>query len=174
MFETLLGMRASGSPTPPTRRRVGSYVHSCHCFACCGTVGGVFWRRFLHLLTIAALTAACTSATESATSTPTPIAPASSAVPTPAAQVSGGRITLKLPGESGSFLVRGLFPKSTSSCKHVHRATLKARYPGTLSITSADDGSLSIMLTLPFERYLEGLAEVPPTVAVAPVRPTAV
>jgi stage II sporulation protein D len=78
-------------------------------------------------------------------------------------QVSANRITLKLPGGSGSFLVRGLFPKSTSSCKHVERGKLGARYPGTLAITSADDGSLAIMLTLPFERYLEGLAEVPPS-----------
>jgi len=126
----------------------------------------VFWRRFLPLLTIAALTAACTSATEAPTSTtlsPSPGSPTPSATPATAAPVSANRITLKLPGGSGSFLVRGLFPKSTSSCKHVHRGTLAARYPGTLAITSADDGSLSIMLTLPFERYLEGLAEVPPT-----------
>jgi stage II sporulation protein D len=121
----------------------------------------VFGRRFLPLLTVAALAAACTSASE--TTTPTPIAPTTSATPAPTAQVSASRITLKLPGTSDSFLVRGLYPKSTSSCKHVHRGTLGARYPGTLSITSADDGSLSIMLTLPFERYLEGLAEVPPS-----------
>jgi SpoIID/LytB domain protein len=110
----------------------------------------------------AALTAACTSASEATAPTST-APPASSATSAPAVQVSATRITLKLPGASGSFLVRGLFPKSTSSCKHVHRGTLEARYPGTLAITSADDGSLSIMLTLPFERYLEGLAEVPPT-----------
>jgi stage II sporulation protein D len=121
----------------------------------------VFWRRFLPLLTIAALTAGCTSASDATTSVPVSLTP--SLTPAPAVQASANRITLKLPGASGSFLVRGLYPKSTSTCKHVHRGRLGARYPGTLSIRSADDGSLSIMLTLPFERYLEGLAEVPPS-----------
>ena len=125
-------------------------------------------RRLLPLLTVAALTAGCTSTSgsTSGSTTATSISPAPSATtpaPTSSAQVSASRITLKLPGGRGSFLVRGLYPKSTSTCKHVHRGKLEARYPGTLSIKSADDGSLSIMLTLPFERYLEGLAEVPPT-----------
>jgi stage II sporulation protein D len=38
---------------------------------------------------------------------------------------------------------------------------LKARYPGRLTVRRADDGSLSLTVTLPFERYLEGIAEVP-------------
>jgi stage II sporulation protein D len=70
---------------------------------------------------------------------------------------------LQLPPEGGSFLVHGLYPKSTSSCKHAHRGTLAARYPGALSVRAADDGSLSITVTMPFERYLEGIAEVPPS-----------
>jgi stage II sporulation protein D len=56
-----------------------------------------------------------------------------------------------------------LYPKSQSNCKHTHRGTIEARYPGTVSVRSADDGTMSIVLTLPFERYLEGIAEVPPS-----------
>jgi len=59
--------------------------------------------------------------------------------------------------------VHGLYPKSESNCKRSHRGTLHARYPGALSVRSADDGSLSLVVTLPFERYLEGIAEVPPS-----------
>jgi stage II sporulation protein D len=70
---------------------------------------------------------------------------------------------LQLPPEGGSFLVHGLYPKSTSTCKHAHRGTLVARYPGAVSVRAADDGTLSITVTLPFERYLEGIAEVPPS-----------
>ena len=36
-------------------------------------------------------------------------------------------------------------------------------FPGTLRIERADDGTLSLAVVLPFERYLEGIAEVPPT-----------
>jgi stage II sporulation protein D len=44
------------------------------------------------------------------------------------------------------------------------RRTLTARYPGTLSLErDEDDGTLALTVTLPFERYLEGIAEVPPS-----------
>jgi stage II sporulation protein D len=75
---------------------------------------------------------------------------------------SGTRVLLA-PRQDGSFLVHATYPKSPSKCKHTHRATLHARYPGMMSVKSADDGTLSITVTLPFERYLEGIAEVPPT-----------
>jgi stage II sporulation protein D len=41
--------------------------------------------------------------------------------------------------------------------------TLDARYPGTLSVSRADDGTLTLTVKLPFERYLQGIAEVPPS-----------
>jgi stage II sporulation protein D len=94
-----------------------------------------------------------------------PIAtPAPTAV-TPSADFngfSGARVTIK-PPRDGSFLVNGLYPKTRSHCKRAHRGTLHARYPGALSVRSADDGTLSVVVTLPFERYLEGIAEVPPS-----------
>jgi stage II sporulation protein D len=40
---------------------------------------------------------------------------------------------------------------------------LDARYPGVLSVRTAEDGTLTVTVTLRFERYLEGIAEVPPT-----------
>jgi len=59
--------------------------------------------------------------------------------------------------------VRATYPRVESKCKHPEQPSLKARYPGTLSIRRAADGTLSITVTLPFERYLEGIAEVPPS-----------
>ncbi len=38
-----------------------------------------------------------------------------------------------------------------------------ARYPGTLSVKRSDDGTLVLTVTLPFEEYLKGIAEVPPS-----------
>jgi stage II sporulation protein D len=38
---------------------------------------------------------------------------------------------------------------------------LKGRYPGRLTLRRAGDGSLSLSVSLPFDRYLEGIAEVP-------------
>ena len=124
---------------------------------------GVALRRLL-ILAVALSSAACTTQGGS-TSTPVPSATTpttSPAVATPSPSVVAAGRAVMVPAH-GSFLVRGLYPKSQSNCKHVHRGSLEARYPGTLSVKSADDGSLSIMLTLPFERYLEGIAEVPPT-----------
>ncbi len=112
-------------------------------------------------LALVVIAAACTSGSESpSTSAPTSIASGSPAAdPLP---VSAVRVAIKPPSD-GSFLVHGVYPKTQSNCKHAHRATLEARYPGTLSFRSADDGTMSIVVTLPFERYLEGIAEVPPS-----------
>jgi stage II sporulation protein D len=43
------------------------------------------------------------------------------------------------------------------------RPLLDGRYPGSLTIRTADDGTLTVAVTLTFRRYLEGIAEVPPT-----------
>jgi SpoIID/LytB domain protein len=113
------------------------------------------------------------------TSTPEPTPPrrsASPAVPgSPASSVPSvspsnapepvgatGRIRVKAPVD-GSFLVHGAYPHIDSSCKDAQQPRLAARYPGSLAVQRADDGTLSLTVTLPFEAYLEGIAEVPPS-----------
>lgn len=75
---------------------------------------------------------------------------------------AGHSIRLSAP-EGGSFLVRGTYPRVPSRCVDHVRPTLTARYPGTLSVERSDDGTMAITVTLPFEQYLEGIAEVPPS-----------
>jgi stage II sporulation protein D len=69
-------------------------------------------------------------------------------------------VSLESP-ENGSLLVRGTYPRVPSPCVDPERRRLLARYPGTLSVDRSDDGTLALTVTLPFERYLEGIAEVP-------------
>ena len=59
--------------------------------------------------------------------------------------------------------MRGSYPRAPSRCVRPERPTLAARYPGTLSVERSGDGTLALTVTLPFERYLEGIAEVPPS-----------
>src|SRR5262245_64157739 len=61
------------------------------------------------------------------------------------------------------MLVHGRYPKVESRCVGYHRPRLAARYPGALSVRRSDDGTLSLTLTLTFEDYLKGIAEVPPS-----------
>ena len=62
----------------------------------------------------------------------------------------------------GTLLVHGAYPKVASRCVRFHRPRLAARYPGALSVRRSDDGTLSLTVTLAFEDYLKGIAEVPP------------
>jgi stage II sporulation protein D len=59
------------------------------------------------------------------------------------------------------MLVRGSYPRFLSPCVDPEPRRLLARYPGTLSVQRSDDGTLALTVTLPFQRYLEGIAEVP-------------
>jgi SpoIID/LytB domain protein len=124
-------------------------------------------RRKLLLLGLAICAACTTTSSSSSIATPSETASsagsASSVEPPPpsASPVSAARIVLQ--PAAGSFLVRGLYPKVQSRCKHAHRGMIRARYPGAVSVRSADDGTLSLTVALPFERYLEGIAEVPPS-----------
>ncbi len=59
--------------------------------------------------------------------------------------------------------MRGSYPHVQSKCVRPEGPSLLARYPGTLSVERSGDGTLALTLTLPFERYLEGIAEVPPS-----------
>ncbi|HEY7762311.1 MAG TPA: SpoIID/LytB domain-containing protein, partial [Actinomycetota bacterium] len=127
---------------------------------------------------VVALSGACTSApTEpvddrpSAAATPTAGSVVTSPTPTPeptvapdagSFRVTGQRVLVR-PPRGGSFRVRGLYPWRASRCVDAERPMLDGRYPGVLSIRAVDDGTLTVAVTLDFQSYLEGIAEVPPT-----------
>ncbi len=70
--------------------------------------------------------------------------------------------------------MRGAYPPVESDCRDPEQPTLTARYPGTLEIRRAADGTMSLTVTLPFEEYLEGIAEIPPSWPVAALEAQAV
>jgi stage II sporulation protein D len=109
---------------------------------------------------------ACTTIVESVAPSPTGSltspSPTSAPSPSPGIAVEGDVLRLEPPAD-GSFLVRGSYPHVESDCVGAGQPSLEARYPGRLSVTRADDGSLTLTVTLSFERYLEGIAEVPPS-----------
>lgn len=123
-------------------------------------------RSAAALLTAALLLASCTtpnreprpSVVGSSSTPPVSSAPAPSR--SPSVVVTSQRISIELPA-NGSFLVRGAYPHQESRCRHARQPFLLARYPGSLTVDRAKDGTLSVTVTLPFERYLEGIAEVP-------------
>jgi SpoIID/LytB domain protein len=114
-----------------------------------------------------AVVAACTSTSLGETS-PTATGMPTGSVSSPSASPSKDDVPaatsarLEAPGE-GSFLVRGTYPRVRSTCVDHEQPRLTARYPGTLSVKRSEDGSLALTVTLPFEQYLEGIAEVPPS-----------
>ena len=104
--------------------------------------------------------------TSSAGPTSTTAASSSPAGPTPTnppeGPAEGGATSLRLtPPPAGSFVVRGRYPLVGTPCKGAERPTLTGRFPGTLRIARSDDGTLALTVVLPFDRYLEGIAEVP-------------
>jgi stage II sporulation protein D len=113
--------------------------------------------------------AGCTASSSDVTPTSTsPASPPSSSTPSPSdgdrALGSGDPVSVRLvPPSGGSFLVRGTFPFAPSPCRDPERPLLTGRFPGTLRVRLAADGTLALTATLPFERYLEGIAEVPPS-----------
>jgi SpoIID/LytB domain protein len=112
--------------------------------------------------------AACTSTVTTAEApSPQPSAsPSTSAstspAPSPSASTSPDLVVIR-PRENGSLRIHGTYPHASSECRHPEQPRLEARYPGTLAVRRASDGTLDLTVTLPFERYLEGIAEVPPT-----------
>ena len=118
-------------------------------------------------MAILLVSTACTTSVPSSSGTAAP-SPATSAdtsdSPSEAPPPLGatGHIRVR-PPSTGSFLVRGAYPWTQSSCKDFEQPRLLARYPGTLAVRLADDSTLSLTVTLPFEAYLQGIAEVPPS-----------
>jgi stage II sporulation protein D len=89
---------------------------------------------------------------------------ASDASPTPDAPAETGASFLRLtPPAGGSFLIRGRYPFVPTRCRDAERPTLTGRFPGTLLVRRADDGTITLTVALRFDRYLEGIAEVPPS-----------
>lgn len=71
-------------------------------------------------------------------------------------------------------MVRGRYPAVGSTCVDPERPKLLARYPGTLRVRLAEDGTLALTVIVPFDRYLEGIAEVPPSWPVAALEAQAI
>lgn len=122
------------------------------------------------LALIVLLATACSSTSPGATTPPTasrhPSATRSvttaTSPPSPVAEPVSDTAKVNAP-PGGTLLVRGTYPKGESRCVRYHRPRLAARYPGALSVRLADDGTLSLTVTLAFEDYLRGIAEVPPS-----------
>jgi stage II sporulation protein D len=101
-----------------------------------------------------------TSSTPSPTSEPSAPRPASPDDVAPTA--FGDSVRIRTPRD-GSFLVHGTYPEVESRCRRFEQPTFDARYPGSLEVRRADDGTLRVTVTVDFESYLEGIAEVPPS-----------
>jgi stage II sporulation protein D len=78
------------------------------------------------------------------------------------ADPDGSSVRLVAPA-GGSFLVRGRYPFAPSPCRDAEAPSLTGRFPGTLRVRRSDDGTLALTVAVPFDRYLEGIAEVPPS-----------
>src|SRR2546422_9582534 len=109
--------------------------------------------------------AACTSTVTTAATGASP-PPSGSATVSPSTSPSASsspNVVVIRPRGNGSLRVRGAYPHAASACRHPEQPRLDARYPGGLAVRRASDGTLDLTVTLPFESYLEGIAEVPPT-----------
>ena len=113
------------------------------------------------LLACAACTSTPAPGADRTTSEPTTAAPRPTASATPTSETPTS--TLIRSPNGGSLLVRGTYPRVASRCVRYQRPRLAARYPGTLSVKRSDDGTLALTVTVPFEDYLKGIAEVPPS-----------
>jgi stage II sporulation protein D len=123
-------------------------------------------RRSLATALFLLIATACTGSSVAVPPSPTDtgtVPPSIGATPS-ATQPPSRPDTLRIaPPPDGSFLVRGAYPEVDSRCRDAEQPRLKARYPGRLTIRRADDGSLSLSVTVTFDEYLEGIAEVPPS-----------
>src|SRR5439155_16620870 len=94
-------------------------------------------------------------------------APSSPAGRLPAPTVAAALAVAPLPRirflapKGSSVRVQGAYPKVRSRCKHPAQPVLRARYSGTIEVGRDIDGTLFVIGELPFEDYLQGIAEVP-------------
>ena len=99
---------------------------------------------------------------------PGSVSPSASTVPTSSSSTGSpaddAATSVRLaPPPRGSFLVRGRYPIVPTRCRNAERPLLEGRFPGVLHVRRADDGTLTLTVALRFDRYLEGIAEVPPS-----------
>lgn len=133
-----------------------------------GTATRRRWTAAALLVTVACTASSPDVATPSSPSPGPPSASSPTAAPSPSAADGAldgehtGPIRLT-PPPGGSFLIRGAFPLVPSRCRDPERPRLTGRFPGTLRVRRSEDGTLALTVTLPFDRYLEGIAEVPPS-----------
>jgi stage II sporulation protein D len=136
-------------------------------------LGGHPWRRATAAVLVL-MAGACTATPRAEGPNPTRRSPSASAPSSPSAGPSstatpdspvedGGTSFRLTPPPGGSFLVRGRYPFAETRCKDAERPTLTGRFPGTLRVLRSDDGTLALTVVLSFDRYLEGIAEVPPS-----------
>ena len=116
----------------------------------------------LLLLSVACTSGAPTPPSASVASTPSSSAPPVSPSTSPGPVHTSGHAQVRAPA-GVSLLVHGAYPHAASRCRDAQQPRLTARYPGALAVRSAADGTLSLTVTLPFEAYLDGIAEVPPS-----------
>lgn len=122
--------------------------------------------RIARIVVTAALVAGAACSSEAASpgaedpSRTSPPGSESSSPGSPSPERTSARLS-RSPG--GSFLVRGRYPGIGSTCVDPERPKLLARYPGTLQVRLDEDGTLALTVIVPFDRYLEGIAEVPPS-----------
>jgi stage II sporulation protein D len=81
----------------------------------------------------------------------------------PSATPRGGPPVEIALGDAGTFRLRGEYPEITSTCKGFEQPTFDARYPGDLLVERGKGRTLRVIVTVPFDEYLKGIAEVPPT-----------
>jgi stage II sporulation protein D len=94
-------------------------------------------------------------------SSPT-VAPSPAPTTSPSPEVGTLGATRLAPAAGETFLVRGRYPRVDGRCVDPEQPRLVARYPGVVRIRQ-EDGALTVTVILPFDRYLEGIAEVPTT-----------
>jgi SpoIID/LytB domain protein len=102
------------------------------------------------------------SSPSSSVTTASPPAPTTSAAAPSSSVSTSTDETVQVAATADAWIhVLGRYPHVDSDCKHYEQPTLQARYPGRLVIHREDDGTLTLTLAIPFESYLDGIAEVP-------------
>jgi SpoIID/LytB domain protein len=109
------------------------------------------------------VTAACTGGDPEASVSPTADTPSAGTETAPLPQPTlpaSATITL---GTADSVMLEGAYAEIDSSCRRFRQPTFEGRYPGDLLVERGDGTTLRVIVTIPFDEYLEGIAEVPPT-----------